>query len=99
MHCQIFGTDVDELISGDNVMMAPEVIILTLGHRHDNIETPMCRQEDYATKVIIEDDGWIGTRAIILPGVKIGKGAIVGAGAVVTKNVPPYTVVGRYRLR
>lgn len=94
IRAQIWGVDVGELIVGDNVMMAPEVMILTLGHRHDNIETPMCSQGRYATKVIIEDDVWIGVRAIVLPGVKIGKGSIVGAGAVVTKDVPPYTVVG-----
>jgi maltose O-acetyltransferase len=75
-------------------MIAPEVIILTLGHRHDSIETPMCGQGGYATKVIIEDDVWIGIRVIVLPGVKIGKGSIVGAGAVVTKDVPPWTIVG-----
>jgi acetyltransferase-like isoleucine patch superfamily enzyme len=44
--------------------------------------------------VVIEDDVWIGTRAIILHGVTIGRGAIIGAGAVVTKNVPPYAIVG-----
>jgi maltose O-acetyltransferase len=43
--------------------------------------------------VIIEDDVWIGARVIILPGVKIGKGSIVGAGAVVTKDVEPYSIV------
>jgi acetyltransferase-like isoleucine patch superfamily enzyme len=43
--------------------------------------------------VIIEYDVWIGASATILPGVKIGKGAIIGAGAIVTKNVEPYTVV------
>ncbi len=43
---------------------------------------------------IIEDDVWIGRNAIIMPGVRIGKGSIVGAGAVVTKNVEPYSIVG-----
>jgi len=94
IRAQIWGVDMGELIMGDNVMMAPEVIILTLGHRHDNIEAPMCSQGGYATKVTIEDDVWIGIRAIVLPGVKIGKGSIVGAGAVVTKDVLPYSVVG-----
>lgn len=83
-----------ELSIGDNVMMAPDVVILTLKHRHENTEIPICSQGRYATKVIIEDDVWIGIRAIILPGVKIGRGAIIGAGAVVTKNVPPFTIVG-----
>jgi len=83
-----------ELIIGDNVIMGPEVVILTLGHYYNDINTPINQQGYFATKVIIEDDVWIGTRVIILPGVKIGKGSIVGAGAVITKDVPPYTVVG-----
>nr|WP_143033346.1 DapH/DapD/GlmU-related protein [Prevotellamassilia timonensis] len=45
-------------------------------------------------KVIIEDDCWIGFNVIILPGVTIGKGSIIGAGAVVTKSIPPYSVAG-----
>lgn len=44
--------------------------------------------------IIIEDDVWIGQRAMIMSGVKIGQGAVIGAGAVVTKNVPPYAIVG-----
>lgn len=45
-------------------------------------------------KVIIGNDVWIGSHALILGGVKIGDGAVIGAGAVVTKDVPPYAVVG-----
>ena len=45
-------------------------------------------------KIIIEKDAWIGTGAVVLPGVRIGEGAVVGANSVVRKDVPPYTVVG-----
>jgi acetyltransferase-like isoleucine patch superfamily enzyme len=45
-------------------------------------------------KLLIDNDVWIGIRAIILPGVRIGEGAIVGAGAAVTKDVPPWSIVG-----
>ncbi|MDQ7799461.1 MAG: DapH/DapD/GlmU-related protein [Candidatus Edwardsbacteria bacterium] len=45
-------------------------------------------------QTVIEDDVWIGAQAIILPGVRIGRGAIVAAGAVVTKDVEPYAIVG-----
>ena len=83
-----------KLIIGDNVMMAPEVVVLTLGHYYNDINTPINRQGDFASKVIIENDVWIGIRSIILPGVRIGEGAIVGAGAVVTKDVLSWTIVG-----
>ena len=91
---KIFGCDIGEVIIGNNVMMSPDVVILTMGHKYDNIEIPMCNQGAFDTTVVIDDDVWIGIKAIILPGIKIGKGAIVGAGAVVTKDVLPYSVVG-----
>jgi maltose O-acetyltransferase len=83
-----------ELAIGNDVMMGPEVVILTIGHNHKRLDIPMDRQGSFRSKIIIEDDVWIGYRCIILPGVKICKGSIIGAGAVVTKDVPPYTVVG-----
>lgn len=84
----------DTLI-GDDVMMGLEVLILSTGHRSDMPNVPPLHQP-YLTDmpVIIEDEAWIGGRAIIMPGVRIGKGAIVGAGAVVTRDIPPYAVVG-----
>ncbi len=80
---------------GDNVMMGPEVIILTRNHKFDDLSIPMNMEKGAVVKPVeIGDDVWIGTRVIILPGVKIGSGAIVGAGAVVTKNIPDYAIVG-----
>ena len=80
---------------GNNVMMAPEVVILTSNHAHDKTDIPMMFQgSEGFKKVIIEDDVWIGQRAIILPGVTLQKGTIVGAGAVVTKTYPPYSIIG-----
>lgn len=83
-----------EVKIGKNVMMAPDVVILTKMHSYKRIDIPMLYQNTYSKKVIIEDDVWIGIRSIIMPGVKIGKGSIIGAGAVVTKDVPPYSIVG-----
>jgi len=82
------------IIIGNNVMMGPDVVISTQDHRHDDATNPMIDQGYVKAPIIIEDDVWIGTRAIILSGVRIGKSAIVGAGAVVTKDVPPFSVVG-----
>ena len=54
----------------------------------------MYEQKGYkSAPVVIEDDVWLGFRSIILPGISLGKGSVVGAGAVVTKDVPPYAVV------
>lgn len=79
---------------GENVVMAPEVTILTLIHNYEDSVIPINQQKTESSDVIIEDDVWIGYRVIILPGVKVGKGAVIGAGAVVTKNVDSYMVVG-----
>lgn len=79
---------------GDNCMVSYGVHIRTDTHAHDDSSIPM-RQQGCAEKdITIEDDVWVGYGAQIMPGLTIGKGSIVGAGAVVTKDVPPYTVVG-----
>jgi maltose O-acetyltransferase len=82
-----------DLKVGRDVMMGPNVTVIGDSHRFDNrgIATRLQGTVAYPP-VRIEDDVWIGTRAIILPGVKIGKGAIIGAGAVVTKDVPAYAI-------
>lgn len=74
---------------GNNVDIAPEVNIWTLEHDPQD--------PDFATKggsVIIEDFVWIGNRATILPNVIIGEGAVIATGAVVTKDISPWTIVG-----
>lgn len=83
-----------KLIIGNNVIMAPEVSILTLNHKYNDKSLPIREQGFKSSEVIIEDDVWIGYRVTILTGVKIGKGSVIGAGAVVTNDVDPYTVVG-----
>jgi len=80
---------------GDYVMIAPNVSIYSKTHNHHDVKAPMVLSGESETKtVIIEDDVWIGINTVILPGIKIGKGSIVGANSVVTKDVAPYTIVG-----
>lgn len=79
---------------GNDVMMGEDVIIITNTHKFDDCNTPMRTQGSEIIPVIVEDDVWIGNRVMILPGVKVGKGSIIGAGAVVTKNIPEYSIVG-----
>jgi maltose O-acetyltransferase len=79
---------------GNDVMMGRDVIIMTTSHKTSDPLIPMRSQGGKEVPVIIGDDVWIGSRVIILPGVKIGNGSIIGAGAVVTRDVEPYSVVG-----
>lgn len=79
---------------GNHVMMASQLLILTNTHNYDRRDIPMRLQGAVSEPVTLEDDIWIGSRVIILPGITIGTGAIVAAGAVVTKDVPPYAIVG-----
>lgn len=80
---------------GNNVMMARDVMIITENHEFKDVNAPMNRQgfRPYSP-VVVEDDVWIGARAIILPGVHIKEGAIISAGAVVAEDVEPYSIVG-----
>ncbi|MEK6481640.1 acyltransferase [Catalinimonas sp. 4WD22] len=85
----------NDTIIGDNVMMGPEVSILSGSHNFDNTEIPMTMQGAPPRKpVIIGNDVWIGTRTIILPGVKVGNHSVIGAGSIVTKDVPDWAIVG-----
>jgi maltose O-acetyltransferase len=78
---------------GKYVMIANNVNILTSLHGFQKRNIPMRFQAIVYGKVVIEDDVWIGTNVVVMPGVTIGKGAIVGANAVVTKDVKPYSIV------
>lgn len=81
------------LTIGNFVMIGPETIVYTRGHQTKDLDVPMGRQGDTTPRpVIIGDDIWIGTRVIILPGVHIGSHSIIGAGAVVTHDIPEYAV-------
>jgi acetyltransferase-like isoleucine patch superfamily enzyme len=78
---------------GKAVGIGPAVKILTSTHKEEDLAKPILFCDVEFGEVVIEDGCDIGIGSIILPGVKIGEGSIVGAGAVVTKDVKPYTVV------
>jgi len=77
-----------EVRTGSNVSIGPEAAILTLGH--DPYSSDF---SDRGGAVVIGDHAWIGFRALILPGITIGEGAVVGAGSVVSRDVEPYSIV------
>ena len=80
---------------GSHVMMGAGVTVITHNHAFDRTDIPMMEQGfEEERPVVIGNDVWIGDRVIILPGVHVGDGSILAAGAVVTKDVPPYAIVG-----
>lgn len=76
---------------GDRVAIAERVTLVVSSNPNFSRISPFVKKVH--GPVEIEDDAWIGTGSIILPNVRVGKGAVVGAGAVVTKDVPDFTVV------
>jgi maltose O-acetyltransferase len=79
---------------GDRVLFGPNVQIYAVEHELDPFQRNGARGPEKTAPVVIEDDVWIGGSAVILKGVTIGKCSVVAAGSVVTKDVPPYCVVG-----
>ncbi len=79
---------------GDNVLLAAGVRMITRKHGFAELERPMADQGYTNAPIVIEDDVWIGFQAVVLPGVTVGRGSIVGAGAIVTRDVAPRSIVG-----
>jgi acetyltransferase-like isoleucine patch superfamily enzyme len=82
------------VVIGDRVYTSPFTQIIAVNHVFDDPERPFVEQGITAEGIIIEDDVWLGAGAIITDGVRVGRGAVVAAGAVVTEDVRPHTVVG-----
>lgn len=84
--------DVNRVTIGNNVMVGPRVGFYTAGH--PIVADIRIEDLEFGSPIVVGDNVWIGGSAVILPGVTIGKNAIVGAGAVVTKDVPANSIVG-----
>lgn len=85
-----------EIKIGNHVMFGPGVNVHGGNHKFDNVNCYMDeikKEPGEDPTLIIEDDVWIGANAIILAGVRIGRGSVIGAGSIVTKEVEPYSVV------
>jgi len=77
---------------GNNVIFAQNIVVSGLNHDYTDVNTPIFKQKILVSPIIVEDDCWIAANAVITAGVTIGKHSVVAAGAVVTKNIPPYSV-------
>lgn len=89
VNSKIYGT----CTIGNYVMMGEDCTIITRNHAYEKTEIPMMEQGfEKEQPVIIGNDVWIGDRVVILPGVHIGNGCIIGAGAVVTHDIPDFSI-------
>ncbi|MCP5136685.1 MAG: acyltransferase [Gammaproteobacteria bacterium] len=88
--CLIYGNGGVDI--GNNVLIAAHSSINTVSHHADRTDIPINNQGIYTDPVVIEDDVWLGLNVSVLQGVRIGKGSIIGAGAVVNKDIPPYSI-------
>lgn len=77
---------------GNDCLIGPNVVMRTADHVFSNPKINIREQGHVIKNIIIFDDVWLGSNVIIVGGVSIGKGSVIGAGAVVTKNIPPYSV-------
>lgn len=82
--------DTSLVVIGDRVQIGTGVSIITAGH--DTSILSRRKFVEFGHPIFIEDDCWIGSNVIILPGVRIGQGSTIGAGSVVTKDIPPFSV-------
>lgn len=88
------GADHGRIEVGKCAAIGPGTVVRAANHRFSRRDVPIMRQGHAPGVVIIEDDVWIGANCVITPDVRIGRGAVVGAGAVVTRDVAPFAVVG-----
>jgi len=77
---------------GNNVMLAQNIVVSGLNHGYEDIDLPPSKQKEIRKKITICDDVWIGANSVITAGVKIGKHVVIGAGSIVTKDIPDYCV-------
>ena len=89
----LHNTIIGPVTIGSHVNLAQGITITALNHNFDDSEKRIDQQGISTKEVVLEDDIWVGANAVILPGVAIGKHAVVAAGAIVTKDVPPHSLV------
>jgi acetyltransferase-like isoleucine patch superfamily enzyme len=83
-----------KIVIGDNVIMGPYVKIYAANHNFENPNLLIKDQGESRKGIVIEEDCWLGAGCTILDGVHIGKGSVIAAGSVVTKDIPPFSIVG-----
>ena len=90
----LHNTIIGPVTIGSHVNLAQGITVTALNHNFADTSLRIDEQGVSTKPVTIEDDVWVGANAVILPGVTVGRHAVIAAGAVVTKDVPPFSVVG-----
>jgi maltose O-acetyltransferase len=93
LNYNVFIAGGGEVTIGDWVGFGPDVKIWSVNHRFDDPDTPWQKQGWNSDPVKIEDDVWVAANVFVMPGVTIGHGAILSAGSVVNKSIPPFAIV------
>lgn len=88
--CHISGNGVVEI--GNNVLIATQCVIISANHNFDRVDVPIANQGETRKKIVIEDNCWLGAGVKVLAGITIHQGAVIGAGSVVTKDIPENSV-------
>ncbi len=81
------------VLLGNNIIIAQNVVMSGLNHGYEDVDRPIVSQKVSTSVITVEDDCWIAANVVITAGVTIGKHAVVAAGTVVTKDVPPFSIV------
>jgi acetyltransferase-like isoleucine patch superfamily enzyme len=87
------NTIIGPVLIGNDVNIAQNVTISGLNHNFQDINKTIASQGVTTTRIVIEDDVWIGANSVILAGSNIGKHSVIAAGSIVTHSVPPFSVV------
>lgn len=92
-NCEINAAEWGNIRIGDDVMIAAGSVLMASNHRYERLDVPIRDQGHVAGSIVVGDDVWIGSNVVVTSNVEIGSHSIVAAGAVVTANVPPRSVV------
>ncbi len=88
------NTIIGPVTIGNDIMFAQNIVLSGLNHGYEDISQPISEQAVTTSPITIEDEVWIGANSIIVAGVTVGKHSVVAGGSVVTRDVPPYSIVG-----
>ena len=92
-HCVMINADFGGMIRiGDNISIGPYTIIRASNHNFANVNLPIKEQGHIPGTIVLENDIWLGAHVVILPNVRIGHSSVIGAGSIVTKDIPPFSV-------